>query len=71
MKEFLLALLLSESLIGPLLTGAAAEPSEPSFDTLEQQFRSLPLEARRQVGPLFWLHGDETRRELRQLEDTP
>ncbi len=29
-------------------------------DTLEQQFRELPMETRRLTGPLFWLHGDET-----------
>jgi len=27
--------------------------------TLEEQFRNLPMEARRLTGPLFWLHGDE------------
>ena len=26
---------------------------------LEEQFRELPMEARRLTGPLFWLHGDE------------
>jgi len=27
---------------------------------LEQQFRGLPMSARRLTGPLFWLHGDES-----------
>jgi hypothetical protein len=27
-------------------------------DALEQQFRELPMEARRLTGPLFWMHGD-------------
>lgn len=31
---------------------------------LEADFRTLPLEARRQMGPLFWLHGDESAAEL-------
>ncbi|MCF7976032.1 MAG: hypothetical protein K9N55_19600, partial [Phycisphaerae bacterium] len=28
-------------------------------DTLETQFRELPMEARRLTGPLFWMHGDD------------
>jgi len=31
---------------------------------LERQFRELPLDARRQTGPLFWLHGDDTKERL-------
>ena len=31
---------------------------------LERQFRELPIEARRLTGPLFWLHGDESRERL-------
>ena len=27
---------------------------------LEEQFQKLPMSAKRQTGPLFWLHGDET-----------
>lgn len=30
----------------------------------EQQFRTLPMEARRLTGPLFWMHGDETPAQL-------
>src|SRR5512135_2419281 len=33
-------------------------------DTLEKQFRELPMEARRLTGPLFWLHGDESKERL-------
>jgi len=51
-----------------LLTGGGASsgPSgnEPDFRTLEKQFRELPPEARRYTGPLFWLHGDESRERL-------
>ncbi|MEY3896874.1 MAG: hypothetical protein RLZZ214_2395 [Verrucomicrobiota bacterium] len=28
-------------------------------ESLETQFRELPMEARRLTGPLFWMHGDE------------
>ena len=37
---------------------------EPSWDDLEKQFDTLPMEARRFTGPLFWMHGDETRTQL-------
>ena len=43
--------------LGIFLAGAE---TEPSWDTLERQFRQLPPEARRLLGPLFWLHGDES-----------
>lgn len=26
---------------------------------IETQFHELPMEARRLIGPLFWMHGDE------------
>ena len=35
-----------------------ALPSASRADTLEQQFRELPMDARRLTGPLFWMHGD-------------
>ena len=35
-----------------------------TFAALEEQFRELPLEARRLTGPLFWLHGDESQERL-------
>jgi hypothetical protein len=37
---------------------------DPGLKDLERQFRELPMEARRLTGPLFWLHGDETRAQL-------
>jgi len=37
---------------------AAAEPDD--FAVVEEWFRTLPMEARRLTGPLFWLHGDES-----------
>ena len=51
-----------------LATGLTLAPdlctAEPSLATLELQFRELPTEARRLTGPLFWLHGDESRERL-------
>jgi len=38
----------------------------PAMGQLQQQFRDVPMAARRWVGPLFWLHGDETPEQLRQ-----
>ena len=46
------------------LTQALAAGSEPDFATVEKQFRELPMEARRLTGPLFWLHGDDTKERL-------
>ena len=34
---------------------------------LETQFRDLPMEARRLTGPLFWLHGDESKERLEMV----
>ena len=36
----------------------SAVMSVHAADTLEAQFRELPMEARRLTGPLFWMHGD-------------
>jgi len=47
---------------GPL--AAAAEEA-----SLEQRFRELPRSARRNAGPLFWLHGDETPERLNAILD--
>ena len=44
---------------GLALTAAPAE-----LETLEKQFREVPMEARRCTGPLFWMHGDESRAQL-------
>jgi hypothetical protein len=45
---------------------AAADklPAEPDFAIVEKQFRELPMEARKLTGPLFWLHGDDSRQRL-------
>jgi hypothetical protein len=38
--------------------------AEPAMEQVEHQFRTLPMEARRLTGPLFWMHGDETKEQL-------
>ena len=48
------------TLCTPALVGAV----EPPLATLEKQFREVPMEARRHTGPLFWMHGDETKAQL-------
>lgn len=40
---------------------AFAGQAEPGMVEIEKQFRELPMEARRLTGPLFWLHGDESK----------
>ena len=46
-------------------SAAGAAPSAPpDFVTFERQFRELPMEARRWTGPLFWLHGDDSKERL-------
>jgi hypothetical protein len=47
-----------------LAADAQARSSSPGIAALEQQFRDLPPEARRQIGPLFWLHGDDSKERL-------
>ncbi|MCL4202910.1 MAG: hypothetical protein KJ000_10455 [Pirellulaceae bacterium] len=58
MKKVLLTL---ACVLAGLAVAQAAE-----LETLETQFRELPVEARRLTGPLFWLHGDanETKQRL-------
>ncbi|HOW78075.1 MAG TPA: hypothetical protein PK406_01370, partial [Verrucomicrobiota bacterium] len=43
---------------------AAVAATGSSLAALEKQFRELPAEARRLTGPLFWLHGDESKERL-------
>ncbi len=46
-----------------LVNFVAAEEVQ-NMGALENQFRQLPMEARRLTGPLFWLHGDESKERL-------
>ena len=48
---------------------SSAPAGEPALATVEQQFRELPLEAKRLTGPLFWLHGDESQERLEMYLD--
>jgi hypothetical protein len=45
---------------GLCLGAAAAWAAEDDFAAVERQFRELPMEARRLLGPLFFIHGDES-----------
>ena len=46
------------------LAELAALAAEPTIAQVEGQFRTLPMEARRLTGPLFWLHGTESPAQL-------
>jgi hypothetical protein len=48
---------------------SAAPAGEPSIATVEKQFHELPRAAKRLTGPLFWLHGDESKERLELLLD--
>ncbi|MGE5611644.1 MAG: hypothetical protein ACM359_20520, partial [Bacillota bacterium] len=55
--------------MGALLVGGCASQkrlveSKTEFAGLEQQFRDVPMEARRLTAPLFWLHGEESKEQL-------
>ena len=45
--------------------GSAAWAGQRDMAFLEEQFRELPMDARRLIGPLFWLHGEESPEQLR------
>ena len=48
----------------PIVLSAILIASASGADDLETRFRELPMEARRLTGPLFWLHGDESKERL-------
>jgi hypothetical protein len=52
---------------GGIATCRAQTASEPSITQVERDFRELPMSSRRQCGPLFWLHGDDSRERLEQF----
>ncbi len=41
-----------------------AHAGQDETGSLERRFRELPMDARRLLGPLFWLHGDESKERL-------
>ncbi len=60
-EKFLQALLVATLISGaPAKSGAEESP----MAAIEAGFRALPMEARRLTGPLFWLHGDESKERL-------
>lgn len=62
MKRFPIAMIAACLLFG--FAGSAIAAEQGDFASLERQFRELPIESRRLIGPLFWLHGDESRAQL-------
>lgn len=62
MKCKLAAWTITMALLGSMAPAAKSE--QPSPADLERQFQTLPQNARRLTGPLFWLHGDESRERL-------
>ena len=53
-------------LVAGLLAGCVSQSERQAreFAAVEKQFHEVPMEARRYVQPLFWLHGDETKEQL-------
>ncbi len=49
-----------------LLAGCVSqgERRAKEYAAMEQQFRDVPMESRRYVQPLYWLHGDESKEQL-------
>jgi len=52
-----------------LLILSSAASTAAGFADVERQFADLPMDARYLTGPLFWLHGDETRQQLQLFVD--
>jgi alpha-L-rhamnosidase len=46
------------------MDAGATQSNEPAIAEVERAFRELPMDNRRMLGPLFWLHGDESRERL-------
>ena len=59
MKNTCVLLITSGLWLGAIVSVAMAAADD--WSSLERQFRELPIESRRLIGPLFWLHGDESR----------
>lgn len=62
------------TLLGLVFTSVVAAADKPAdsarksasedMASLETQFRELPMESRRRLGPLFWLHGNDSPQRL-------
>ncbi|HEX2971321.1 MAG TPA: glycosyl hydrolase [Tepidisphaeraceae bacterium] len=60
MSRRLMLLVMGALFIGGCTSQTKLRESKTEFAGLEQQFRDVPVEARRLTAPLFWLHGEET-----------
>ncbi len=56
-------ILIAGTCLWTVLSGAPRAAGD-DIALLEKQFVGVPMEARRLTGPLFWLHGDESRAQL-------
>jgi hypothetical protein len=56
-------ILIAGTCLWTVLNGAPRAAGD-DIALLEKQFVGLPMEARRLTGPLFWMHGDESRAQL-------
>ena len=66
----LMIAMLSGVVVGAcLLWTTPCHAGEMSFEQMRKSFRDVPMEARRHVGPLFWLHGDESPERLETYVD--
>ena len=63
MKYSRIALVLAGWWLGTVLSSVAMA-AEDNLASLERRFHELPADARRLTGPLFWLHGDDSRQRL-------
>lgn len=53
----------------PVMVMVALTSGILSAQSLEKQFNELPMSAKRNTGPLFWLHGDESPERLNAVLD--
>ncbi len=61
---FLLCGILFSGNGGDIFDCQAGVGPEPSMKELERRFHDLPMDARELCGPLFWLHGDDSKERL-------
>jgi hypothetical protein len=57
-------------LLSSIAVAATTHGTAETFATIEKNFRELPMEARSLTGPLFWMHGDESKERLESYLDT-
>ncbi len=52
--------------LGTFCPLGCAQSNDAAFRDMEKRFRELPMESRRLTGPLFWLHGDDSKEKLQE-----